>query len=448
MNTFIDRPKYSCALGGALATLAALPRTAPIIHASPGCGLNLGYAIDGGSGYFGSGYIGGAALPSTNVCEQEIVFGGESRLTEQIEKTVELVDADLYVVVSGCMVEMIGDNIIGTAKRAAVGNARILAVETGGFKGNSCKGYDLILSELFRHFVEVQAEKDPLQVNVMGLIPAHDVFFRGNLVNIKALLGKLGLRVNTFFAEGDTLEDLKQSGNASLNIVLSDRFGVESARVFEEIHGTPYITTGLPIGAQGTELFLRQVSQAAGIAPDLTEQVIRQERTWYFKNLVHLANLYNDYDLQRYAVIIADSNYAPALSTFLAADLGFLPELAVINDVIRDDEQEAVINRFTQGMDREGPAPKVIFETNEAELLPLIKQHWQLDRNDLYYDSMTPAVIIGSSFEIDLAVDINLPILCVAYPVTNRVVMTRGYAGYAGGLTLAEDLISTLISAR
>jgi hypothetical protein len=57
-------------------------------------------------------------------------------------------------------------------------------------------------------------------------------------------------------------------------------------------------------------------------------------------------------------------------------------------------------------------------------------------------------VIIGSSFEIDLAGDLNLPVLCVSYPVTNRVVLSRGYAGYEGGLALTEDLLSVLISLR
>jgi nitrogenase molybdenum-iron protein beta chain len=325
MNSFIDRPKYSCAMGGALATLAALPRTVPIIHASPGCGVNLGYAIDGGSGYFGYGYCGGSALSSTNVTEQEIVFGGEDRLLEQIEKTVEITDGDLYFVLSGCMVEMIGDDVVNTARRANTGNALVLAAETGGFKGNSYRGYDIVLSTLFRRFVELQREKDPALVNILGLVPAHDVFFKGNLANIKALLQKLGLRVNTFFGENDTLEELRLSGAASLNIVLSDRFGVESAAVFQEVHGSPYITTGLPIGSAATEAFLRQVGEAAGIARETVETVIAAERSLYFKNLVHIANLYNDYDLQRYVVIIADSNYAPALSKFVADDLGFLP---------------------------------------------------------------------------------------------------------------------------
>lgn len=150
---FIDRPKYACALGGAIATINALPRAVPILHSGPGCGLNLSFAINGGSGYYGSGYCGGLALPSTNVCEKDIVFGGEDSLLTQIEKTIEIIDADLFIVVSACMVEIIGDDILSAARQFSDESVTVLASETAGYKGNSFLGYDLILQVLFKEFV-------------------------------------------------------------------------------------------------------------------------------------------------------------------------------------------------------------------------------------------------------------------------------------------------------
>lgn len=84
MSKFVDRPRYGCALGGALSTIRAMPRTIPIIHASAGCGGNLYNAMNAGGGYLGGGYCGGSSLPSSNVVERDIVFGGEERLREQI----------------------------------------------------------------------------------------------------------------------------------------------------------------------------------------------------------------------------------------------------------------------------------------------------------------------------------------------------------------------------
>jgi nitrogenase molybdenum-iron protein beta chain len=88
MSKFVERPRYLCALGGAIATLKALPRTIAVLHSATGCGGNIANAINNGAGYLGSGYCSGQALPSSNVTEKDIVFGGEDRLTEQIENTL------------------------------------------------------------------------------------------------------------------------------------------------------------------------------------------------------------------------------------------------------------------------------------------------------------------------------------------------------------------------
>ncbi|WP_201779688.1 hypothetical protein [Oxobacter pfennigii] len=43
---------------------------------------------------------------------------------------------------------------------------------------------------------------------------------------------------------------------------------------------------------------------------------------------------------------------------------------------------------------------------------------------------------------------INAPHLSISFPVSNRTVLSRGYTGFAGGLTLIEDLLSAAVAAR
>ncbi|MDR1046842.1 MAG: hypothetical protein LBL64_03635, partial [Treponema sp.] len=112
MSTVIDRPRYVCALGGALALIRALPRTITIVLAATGCAYNYYIGGNSGASYLGGGYCGATSIPSSNVSEKEIIFGGEARLEEQIRSTMEVIDGDLYIVISGCMVEMIGDDIL------------------------------------------------------------------------------------------------------------------------------------------------------------------------------------------------------------------------------------------------------------------------------------------------------------------------------------------------
>jgi nitrogenase molybdenum-iron protein beta chain len=36
-----ENPRYSCALGGAIPSVAAIHRAIPVIHSGPGCGMQL-----------------------------------------------------------------------------------------------------------------------------------------------------------------------------------------------------------------------------------------------------------------------------------------------------------------------------------------------------------------------------------------------------------------------
>ncbi|MDR3291967.1 MAG: hypothetical protein LBT10_07475 [Methanobrevibacter sp.] len=66
----------------ALSTINAIKGYVPIIHGGPGCGIQLFFGQIMTSGYRGSGWIGGVTVPSSNLYEEEVVFGGEKRLEE------------------------------------------------------------------------------------------------------------------------------------------------------------------------------------------------------------------------------------------------------------------------------------------------------------------------------------------------------------------------------
>lgn len=446
MSKVIERPRFTCALGGAIGTVQALPRAIPILHTSPGCGGNLAGALSGASGYHGGSYCGGQTLPSSNVAERDIVFGGEERLTEQIENTIKIMDGDLYFVVTGCMVEMIGDDIHQVIKRFKGGEYPVVGTETTSFKGNSYKGYDFVLQALFRDFVEPAPVKDSKTVNLFGIVPLQDVFWKGNINGLKALLTKLGLTVNTFFGTGETIDNLRNAASASLNIVLSDVYGQDAAETFQQVHDVPYITAPLPIGDHATSAFLRTVGDAAGIDPELVEKVIQEERSYYYEFLQRLSDAYNDLDFQRYATVVGDANYAQALTRFLADDLGWLPELAIITDPLQPEQEEKLRDSFKSYFS--GITPEVVFDTDASNVIKHINRHWPQSSGQRYYDGFIPGFIAGSVMERDVSEKLNVPLLAVSYPITNRIVLDRAYAGFKGGLTLAEDVISLLVSNR
>jgi nitrogenase molybdenum-iron protein beta chain len=445
MSSFIERPRYFCALGGALSTLEALPETIPILHAAAGCAGGIAWGQNGGSALQVGGYCGGMTTPSSNVGESEIVFGGTERLEEQIRNTLDIMKGRLYVVISGCVTEIIGDDVQAVVSGFANARQTVAYAQTGGFKGNAYVGYDIVMSALVRQFVKKGARKKKTSVNVLGIVPYMDGFWRGNLAGVRESLALLGLDVNTYFTLDDDLNGFKNSSAAALNIVVSDVYGIETAKMYEAEHGTPYIVSSFPIGPTATAELLRKT--AAALALDLdAEKIIEEQKRRYYQYLMPLADCYHDTDLQRRALIVADVNYAVASTRFLLDDLGWIPELIQFTDILTPEQETAVAEKLVD--QRWNLAPKVVFDATASEAGRYINEIYPKKELDMYADSFTPGFVIGSSLERDLALKLGAPHLSVSFPVANRVAVNRGYTGFAGGLTFMEDLLSAAVAAR
>lgn len=442
----IERPRFSCVLGGALATINSLPSVSPIVHAAQGCGGNLFMSAFAGSGYLGAGYCGGQSASSSNIGESDIVFGGSDRLEQQIHSTFELIDADLFIIATSCMTEIIADDVGGLVSQFADSDKALISIETGGFKGNSYNGYEKVIEGLFKDYIAKSDQKDCKLVNIFGVIPAYDPFFRGDLEEIKRVLEKLGLKVNTFFTSDQTIDNVQSAGSAALNIVFSRVYGVLQTEIIEQTHGIPYLVADLPIGAEATKEFVLEVSKHIEIENELVNELLEDEFHYYYQYIDRALDLYTDSDFQQYAIVVANSNGAIPYTRYLADEIGWIPKYVYITDSLLPEQQKAIIDRFEELKIQ--TSPQIIFETDTSK----IGQHFLKDRpqfvSDRYYDKFSPAYVLGSSIEKDFANSIGAKSLSVSFPITNRLIVDRGYAGFKGGLHLFEDLISTFVAGR
>jgi nitrogenase molybdenum-iron protein beta chain len=446
MHSFIERPRFSCALSGALIAASALPETIPIVHSVAGCVGSVAWTQQGGSGLQVGGPCGCLSVPGTNLREREVVFGGADRLREQIANTLKVMEWRFFVVLTGCVSEVIGDDVDSVVREFQREGVSIVAARTGGFRGDSYRGYEELLKTLFRDYVQTAKRKSPRLVNLWGVVPGLDVFWRGNLEAMRRLLEDLRLKVNTFFTGQDSLENLASAGKAALNVVVSPLYGVEAAETFDEIHGTGYIVAPFPIGPTATERFLHAVAGAVDVDEKDVERVINRESERYYRYLSPLTDAWNDFDFQRYALVIGDANYAFALADFVSDDLGWLPEQVVLTDPLRDDQREDLLRRRS-GV-RSEPEHRLVFESNTSAILRRIDSRWLPVGDDPYRESFSPAFVIGSSMDRELAESLRAGHLSVSFPVSNRAVLDRTYVGYRGGLRLVEDLAGALVAAR
>ena len=418
MGEIIETPRFSCALGGALSTITAIDGHVPIIHGGPGCGVQLFYGQSFTSGFRGSGWIGGVSVPSTNTYEKEVVFGGEPRLKEQIEKTIEIIDGKRYVVLTGCTSELIGDDISGVLREFE--GKSVAYAETAGFRGSSYNGYEILLSSLIDQVVKEKPKEERL-VNIFGIVPSQDVFWKGNLDEIERILKSIGLEVNTLF-NGKPVEDLSA---AALNIVLSPWTGVQLAQKLEEQFGIPYVVNSLPVGSDETNAFLEKVGNALGI--DVSEVTAKEEEKTY-KAIDRVADFIIDFDVQPRFATITDSNYAIAINKFFVNEFGWIPSLAAISDNIPNEYRDSVKKELNF---KNTLSPEVLFASDSGKIWGAVEKE-------------APEFIFGSSVDKDLAAKIGAAKLSVSFPITDRVVLDRGYAGYKGTINIIEDALSEI----
>ena len=95
-------------------------------------------------------------------------------------------------------------------------------------------------------FCTDQMEQTKLpSVNIIGATPL-DFSLNGSIDSIRTWLTKQGWSVNSCFAMGSSLEEIKQASKAHVNLVISYG-GIAAARLMEERFGIPYVV-GVPFG--------------------------------------------------------------------------------------------------------------------------------------------------------------------------------------------------------
>ncbi len=442
MSCFIERPRTSCALGGALVTISSLPRVVAISHAASGCAGNLSGAISAGAGYFGSGYCSGQSTPTSGITESEIIFGGSDRLVEQIKNTQELIDADLFVVATGCMTEMIGDDVKGAVSECQDFNTPVIAVSTPSFQGDAYRGYEIVLEGIFNRFVRPSKTKNKRLVNLFGVIPGYDPFFRGNLEEIKRILHQAGIEANTFFTPDQSFDHIKASSQAALNIVFSRIYGVDFARNFEQRHEVPYQITDLPVGPEATDRFLREIGERLAIDPEVIEGVIQKENAIYYNYFERTADVWADGEYKFYLTLVTNANELIPYATFLERELGWITSDLYVTNLLTEEQKEELKEAFR----KEELMGELFFETDTSKIANDITKRHRRYGGEIYFDDgNTPLFLIGSRLEKDLALKRGLNYLPVSFPVPNRIIVDRGYAGYRGGLHLLEDIVDALV---
>lgn len=427
MQESIERGRYGCNLQGALQTIAEIRGVVPILHTTPGCGIQNYLAGKAGSG--NTGYLKGYSVPNSNVYEKQVIFGGTSRLREQIKNTVKVIEGDLYVTISGCEAEMVGDDIISMTQEIIDQGENAIYYKAAGFKGNQFTGYEGILNAVLDQLIVNSSDQGVEKglVNLFGILPKQDIYWQGNLAELQRILGNIGVKANTLFGSSQDIGKWKDIPKAELNIAVS-KWGLDAVKKAEEKFGTPYLYFPFPgLGERATGEFLQGVGKRLGIDSELIESYLEKEKAHFTHVVTQITEYYYDYDFQKTIAIVGDESTVIRYAAFLTEYLGMDVELAIITDSSEEEEQEEALSLISQYTDR------VYFNKDSSEIEEII-------------ENSNAELIFGSGLENRVAEKINIPNYIVSYPAYGKVIIDRSDIGYTGAVSLIEDLSNLLIN--
>jgi len=425
MAKVMENPKGGCVLAGINSVLSAIDRVCPIYHSGPGCCMQTTASDQGQSGHKTACFVSSVSIPSSNMLEKEVVFGGVNKLRTTIQGAVDIMDADAFFVLNGCTSGIIGDDIVSVAQEFQKKGVPVYPIDAPGFLGDSNLGYEVAWKALIDQVIRTDVEKDDKLVNIFGIIPYHDPFWSGTLEEIDRILSKLGLKVNTFFTKGQNIETIRNCSAAALNIIISPWLFKGHEKTFKERFGVPSLRIpGLFVGATDTTRFVRSVAEKLDLDKDLVEKVIKEEEDYVYHYLEQAIGVVS---WKRFAVV-ADANTAIGYTRYLANDYSFSPVLVIVSDPVISEEDKKRITAEITDLEYAKP-PKVLFLTDQYEVNKAIRE----EEEDI-------SLLVGSSNDREIALEKGIQFILGSFPVSERLVFNRTYAGYKGSLTFTEDI--------
>lgn len=280
-----DNPLWPCAMTGAAACLAGFDGMSVVIHGSGGC-------------YYYPTTLLHAPLHGTFILEKEVIFGSEDRLREVIEGLSGT--GNRIAVITTCVPAILGEDI-----QSMLADQDVLLVESPGFSGDAGIGYQKALSQL-----APRTDEETEGVNIDGVCLL-DPFHKGNLQEIRRLLGMASVPVATVFCR-DSLRKTRTA--APYTIGTNDDFPGGTGKNLGGTLGFDTLRT--------TFETLGRTFEGSDTGPVLSE-ISRQE-----EEMVRVCEKY----LRRFdppsVVIFAGSSYAEfaaqTLEHFLDADIRFI----------------------------------------------------------------------------------------------------------------------------
>jgi nitrogenase molybdenum-cofactor synthesis protein NifE len=254
-----------CAFDGASIALVPITDVAHLVHGPIACAGNSW----GSRGSRSSGPLLYKTGFTTDLSENDIIFGGEKRLFKSILEIHQRFHPAAIFVYSTCVTALIGDDLDAVCQKAAEKTGiPVVPVNSPGFIGSKNLG-NRVGGESLLEYVVGTAEPEtctPYDINLIG-----EYNIAGELWNVLPLFEKVGIRVLAKITGDARYQEVACAHRAKLNVMICSKALINMARKMEERYGIPYIEESF-YGVEDMNRCLRNVAAKLG-DPDLQARV-------------------------------------------------------------------------------------------------------------------------------------------------------------------------------
>ena len=206
---------------------------------------------------------------STDMQDEDIVFGGEKKLRAAIQEAYDLFKPKAISIFATCPVGLIGDDIHAVARemKEKLG-INVFGFSCEGYKGVSqSAGHHIANNGLFTHIVGLD-DTEPEGKYRMNLLGEYNI--GGDAFEIERLFDECGITLVSTFSGNSTYDKFANSHTADLNAIMCHRSINYVAEMMETKFGIPWLKVNF-IGAEATAKSLRKIANYFE-APELLAQ--------------------------------------------------------------------------------------------------------------------------------------------------------------------------------
>lgn len=214
---------------------------------------------------------------STDMQEDQIIFGGEKKLKQAIKEAYEIFKPKAIAILATCPVGLIGDDIHTVARQMKEElGINVMAFSCEGYKGVSqSAGHHIANNGVFKNIIGLddKADEAEFSMNILG-----EYNIGGDAWEIDSLLKKCGVHITSTLSGDVSYDQVARAHTVQLNGVMCHRSINYIAEMMEKKYGIPWIKVNF-LGAEATKKTLRKIATyfESKKLTDRVEEVIAQE---------------------------------------------------------------------------------------------------------------------------------------------------------------------------